>query len=683
MFTKLKIGTKIAVGYGIITLILAISVMITVFQVKNNNKLTNRIIDLRAPTAQSSLSMLNGVNHSLAALRGWIILGKDKFKEERTIAWSKEIDPALKALEKFSLNWTNPENLQRLKTIKKNLKSFKKYQQEIEDIAQTNDNQPAIKILFEQAAPEAQILTTNITKMIDLEMKLEASPQRKKLLGMMADVRGSTAMALANIRAYLLSGDIKFKKLFDQEWTKNTRRFNNLLSNVDLMTQEQSAAFNTFKKARNIFKDLPPKMFEIRKGDEWNKANTWLGTKAAPAAFVIKTTLDTMVNDQQKLMENDMEESKKLSLRLMETEWIILILGIMLSGFIGFYLTRIITLPIKNSVNSVDIIANGDLTKKIVSQSSDELGHLVRSLENMRKNLLEIFINLKTESSILFSFSKELTQISGETSTNAEDVTNKSITVAAAAEEMSTNMDSVAAAAEEAATNITMVAGTSGQMAQTIEGISQNAEKAMGTTSDAVTQATAAVKRIDKLGGAALSIGKVTEAITNISEQTNLLALNATIEAARAGEAGKGFAVVAQEIKSLAIQADEATREISDKISGVQTTTDESVTAIQSIVTVINEIDDIVTTVATAIEEQSATTREISNNVSQIAGGIQEVNENINQTSAVVGEVTQDITDVSQAAEQMKTGSQKVNTSSTELSKLAENLNEMVSQFKI
>ncbi|WP_321493719.1 methyl-accepting chemotaxis protein [uncultured Desulfobacter sp.] len=188
---------------------------------------------------------------------------------------------------------------------------------------------------------------------------------------------------------------------------------------------------------------------------------------------------------------------------------------------------------------------------------------------------------------------------------------------------------------------------------------------------------------MDKLGKAAAEISKVTDTIADISEQTNLLALNATIEAARAGDAGKGFAVVAGQIKALALQTAEATNEISDRITGVQNTTKESVSAIESIVTVINEINEIVITVATAVEEQSATTQEISSNITQAASGVGEVNENVNQVSSVVAEINVDISQVNQAAEEMKTGGLQVKSRAADLSQLAKDLNKMVNRFTI
>ena len=99
MFKNMKLRTKIATGYILITLILVVAVVTTLVQVSKTGQITERIVDLRVPTAETSLRMLNGVNHSLAALRGWMILGKDKFRQERAKSWSKEIDPSLAKLD--------------------------------------------------------------------------------------------------------------------------------------------------------------------------------------------------------------------------------------------------------------------------------------------------------------------------------------------------------------------------------------------------------------------------------------------------------------------------------------------------------------------------------------------------------------------------------------------------------
>ena len=123
------------------------------------------------------------------------------------------------------------------------------------------------------------------------------------------------------------------------------------------------------------------------------------------------------------------------------------------------------------------------------------------------------------------------------------------------------------------------------------------------------------------MGESSAEIGQVIKVITSIAQQTNLLALNATIEAARAGEAGKGFAVVANEVKELAKQTAKATEDISQKITAIQDDTKRAVDSIGSITAVIHQINDISSTIATAVEEQSATTNEMSRNVQEAAKG--------------------------------------------------------------
>lgn len=362
---------------------------------------------------------------------------------------------------------------------------------------------------------------------------------------------------------------------------------------------------------------------------------------------------------------------------------IIALVAIAVIVVVAFFLSRSITSPIIKGVRMANEMAQGDLTQQLDIRQQDEIGTLAEALNTMSKNLRQMFNDIASGTQTLTASSTELSAISDQITSNSDQTADKSNNVSAAAEEMATSMNSVAAATEQTTTNIQMIVSAAEEMSSTINEIASNTAKGSETTAAAVKEAEQVSMKVDQLGKAASEINKVTDTIADISEQTNLLALNATIEAARAGDAGKGFAVVAGEIKDLAKQTAEATKEISSQIAGVQSTTQESVESIESIVGVINEINTVVTSVATAIEEQSTTTQEISTNVSQAAMGLNEVNASVNQTSAVVGEVTRDITQVSQATEEMKTGSRQVNISAAELYKLAENLNELVSRFKV
>jgi len=352
---------------------------------------------------------------------------------------------------------------------------------------------------------------------------------------------------------------------------------------------------------------------------------------------------------------------------------------------LNFIINRLMNKPLRTAIDQFEKAGQGDLTQRMVSKEGrkDEFAELGAGFNAFMNTVQTMVIELQDSVQTMNAASGELSSLAKGMETGARTSSERAGSVAAAAEEMSANMNSVAAASEQAATNVNMVATATEEMSTTISRIAENTEQASSITRTAVEQARGATEKVDVLGKAASEISKVTEVISEISAQTNLLALNATIEAARAGEAGKGFAVVANEIKVLAKQTSEATQQIRQQIEGIQTSTGATIEEIREITKVIDQVNEIVSTIATAIEEQAATTSEIGGNVVQAAQGITEVNENVAQTSAVSGEIAGDINGVSGVIQEMSRSAGEVNGKADDLAALAEKLRELISKFRV
>ena len=339
--------------------------------------------------------------------------------------------------------------------------------------------------------------------------------------------------------------------------------------------------------------------------------------------------------------------------------------------------------PMAKTVAFAEQLARGDFTQTLSVHRKDEFGRLAQALNHLTVRLVRMLREINNGVTTLNASSDNLSSVFTQMNSGAEQTSSQANTVAAAAEEMSANINTVAAACEQASTNVNLVATAAEEMTATVSEIAKNSEKARLITNEAVSQTQNASTKVDDLGAAAQAISQVTEVITEISEQTNLLALNATIEAARAGEAGKGFAVVANEIKELARQTALATQEIKNNISGIQSSTGETVGQIKGVSRIIEQVNEIVSTIATAVEEQSAATREIAANVGQASVGIQEVNTNVAQISSVAGNISREIATVNVATEEIVVSSSQVKISTRDIETLSDKFSQTAAQFQI
>lgn len=374
---------------------------------------------------------------------------------------------------------------------------------------------------------------------------------------------------------------------------------------------------------------------------------------------------------------------------------VVLIFILTIYIFIGFYLSISSTVQ---KLKAVTIhVADGDLETELDLQTKDEMKDVETAFNNMIQNLRSLIHQIKSSAEHLASSSAELSASAEQTSRASEQITLTVQDVAAGTEKQvesvndsSTVVNEVSAGIQQVAANaqsVTVTAANASTNAADGEQAIQVAVNQMNSINHSVNDAALVVK---ELGARSLQIGEIVDVITNIAGQTNLLALNAAIEAARAGQHGQGFAVVADEVRKLAEQSASSAQQIGQLITSIQKETEK---AVQTMNAATAEVTDGITAISTA-----------GNSFAEIKGSVSEVAEQIGQVSAaaqqmlvgaeqVVGsiEVISEIAQVSSEGtqnissitEEQLASMEEIEASSITLSRLAEELQETVSKFKV
>ena len=423
------------------------------------------------------------------------------------------------------------------------------------------------------------------------------------------------------------------------------------------------------QKNRDLFVEVKKELPNLRRVHEETMRHSLIGEQArtlrgrnesadqaGATTEAIKNSLEEMSGSFSAALQKD-QESLNSDNRLMNlTMGGTMLLAVAIGVFVAVFLSRRILGATQSVLAQAEAIARGDLTgDEIRIRGGDELGDLATAINQMSVSLKRMILAIADDAQHVASASDLVSINSQQITANSEETSAQANVVSQSAQQVSQNLQTVATGAEE--------------MGVSIKEIAKNATEAARVATAAVKVAESTTATVSKLGDSSNEIGQVIKVITSIAQQTNLLALNATIEAARAGEAGKGFAVVANEVKELAKETAKATEDISRKIEAIQADTKAAVEAIASISGVINQINDISGTIATAVEEQNATTNEMSRNVSEAADGS--------------GEITSNIAGVAQAAESTSRGASDTQKAAQQLVETSAELRRMVEQFKI
>jgi len=449
------------------------------------------------------------------------------------------------------------------------------------------------------------------------------------------------------------------------------------------LDSEDSANFVEMIQQDKVYRASQDTLYDLVRAGRLVDAHAFRAAKLRPQNKALEAQLQKVIAKNSRFAKQEIENDLASASRTQTISVILLLMSCAASLGIGVLLSRSIVRPLVRTGEVLGLVSQKDFSVRLSNSNRDEIGQMSRSLDSTMEILGSVLAGIQGNSQELGGVSEEMSAISQQMSQSAGRTSVRAGTVSAAAEEMSSSMQSVSAASEQSATSISMVAVAVEELSSTVSEIARNAESTRMEMASAVKSVEVAAGRMNQLDESGREIGKVVQLIVEIAEQTKLLALNATIEAARAGEAGRGFSVVASEVKDLAKSTAEATEVIRKQILGMQASTREAVSGIESVRKLIDQSASNVVTIASSVEEQASATRDIANNVGQASAGVKEVTRCVAESATTARAIASEVEAVRRDNDEVDRSSSMVRETAQSLSRMASELRGKVLEFKL
>lgn len=434
-------------------------------------------------------------------------------------------------------------------------------------------------------------------------------------------------------------------------------------------SSEERSTYNEYVGLLGQYHQIEERMKSLSRANQTDELRTLLNTELLNNSEQVNAVLNrlleinnTMANDTNQQAKDQYDLAFNLVVGL-------LVVATALTLLFAWLLTRSITVPIAQALEAAEEVAEGNLTRPITVDGNDEAGRLLAAMAKMQNKLRDTLQRIAGSATQLASAAEELNAVTDESARGLTQQNNEIEQAVTAVNEMTSAVEEVARNAvstSEASRNATTSAGDGRDLVQeTVTAIERMS---------ADVQATASL--IGDLANESRDIGKVLDVIRGLADQTNLLALNAAIEAARAGEAGRGFAVVADEVRALAHRTQQSTSEIERMIGSIQTGTEHAVDSMRNSTERAESTLNIAKGAGMSLDTINTAIVEINERNLVIASAAEE-------QAQVAREVDRNLVNIRDLSVQSATGASQTSAASSELSRLAVDLNGMVGRFRL
>ncbi|WP_424769414.1 methyl-accepting chemotaxis protein [Paenibacillus sp. sgz302251] len=446
------------------------------------------------------------------------------------------------------------------------------------------------------------------------------------------------------------------------------------------------------------FYQFSQEIISLKNQNMMSQVNSLLANEGREMVTLFEAVATAMESYQQEQLDTGIIEVENQVQQVMRVVIILGILSILLGVGIALFMGRLISKPVVAVAKAAERIASGDLTgEKIIIKNNDEIGKMASSFNMMTANLRSLIIQVGTNAEQVAASSEELTASAEQTSTATEQIAKTMQEVASGVDiqvklvsdgfqtinEMSVGFQQIA----ENTQNVSFKAAEASEKAMLGNESIKTAVEQMNAINETVNGLSEIVK---ELGGQSAEISQIVEVIGELSAQTNLLSLNAAIEAARAGEHGRGFEVVATEVRKLSTQSADSAQKISSLISAIQagmgkaTQSMDAVTReVHSGIGIVHSAGQSFDYIQSAVSDVAAGSQEVSASVQQMTAGVDEMSGSMKTISETTESSAAGTEQVSAATQEQLSSMEEISAAASALSKMAEDLQQNISRFKV
>ncbi len=340
------------------------------------------IVELNAPAVNASLTLENAIRRSVTAVRSYMLLGKDSLLVERDAAWDR-IEIEMRQLAGLSSSSAfSRSDREGLEDADQVLGELRTVQDAIVRMAHTAENEPAAKLLGEEAEPLAAEMHHYLWRMIESEKGLGASPERKHLLATLTDSRHSLGMAMAALRDFVQSAEARYADEFSTQWEVNSLALPKLDRALaeEVLAAEQKRQFVDYRRVRDELEPMGTRIIELRKSPQWNLAHAMLVDDGVPLADEAIEILNHLVESQEAAMQTTGERMLVQGSTLRSLVLATVAIGVLLGALLAWIIPRNLTRSIDELVVTAGALAAGDTDHRADVKSHDELEDLGTAL---------------------------------------------------------------------------------------------------------------------------------------------------------------------------------------------------------------------------------------------------------------------------------------------------------------